>query len=94
MDTSIFKKQKAPTALPPALEQNINHRKFNSAYDLKAFASCSGEAARVDQETIDGKKVATVKDRARLRDLIKNIQSSQNKVEANLNQALGKSRAQ
>jgi hypothetical protein len=29
--------------------------------------------ARVDQETIDGKKTATMKDRARLRDLIKNI---------------------
>lgn len=28
---------------------------------------------RVDQETIEGKKTATVKDRARLRDLIKNI---------------------
>jgi hypothetical protein len=32
-----------------------------------------------------------VKDRARLRDLIKNIQSSQTRVEANLNQALVKS---
>jgi hypothetical protein len=50
--------------------------------------------ARVDQDTIEGKKVATVKDRARLRDLIKNIQQNQNKVEANLNQALGKSKDQ
>lgn len=29
--------------------------------------------SRVDADTIEGKKVATVKDRARLRNLIKNI---------------------
>lgn len=74
----------------------MNHRKFNSAYDLKAFAAANGGdvSARVDQDTIEGKKVATVKDRARLRDLIKNIQTNQNKVEANLNQALGKAKNQ
>lgn len=32
--------------------------------------------SRVDADTIEGKKVATVKDRARLRDLIKNIQNN------------------
>ena len=73
-------------------EQNTNHqRKFQSAYDLKALAAQNNDSSsRVDQDTIDGKKVATVKDRARLRDLIKNIQSSQTKVEANLNNALSK----
>ena len=91
IDNSIFKKQqKALSSAVVNQEQNTNHqRKFNSAYDLKAFAT-NESASRVDKETLDGKKVATVKDRARLRDLIKNIQSSQTRVEANLNQALNK----
>ena len=93
IESSIFKKQgKAPSTV--GQELNSNHRKFNSVYDLKALAHNGAETPRVDQETIDGKKVATVKDRARLRNLIKNIQTSQNKVEANLNDALGKSKYQ
>jgi hypothetical protein len=62
-------------------------RKYHSTYDVKALlknkevqeqnapnkATEQVRQSRVDPETIEGKKVATVKDRARLRDLIKNI---------------------
>lgn len=68
---------------------NGQHRKHGSLFDLQVpqsanpgesprYPAYSKEASvrqsyRVDQETIEGKKTATVKDRARLRDLIKNI---------------------
>lgn len=73
MDNNIFKKQLKPVT---SEQQNLNHRKFHSAVDLKGL-NVEGKDGRVDKDTIDGKKVATVKDRARLRDLIKNIQNSQ-----------------
>lgn len=55
-------------------------RKHQSLYDLQVPATApegpferQARGSRVDPETIEGKKTATVKDRARLRDLIKNI---------------------
>ena len=86
-EKSIFK-QKRPSLKPHAdVISRAHNRKYHSSYDIKAVIDAKADSSRaeqtnlneqlkhirVDPETLEGKKVATVKDRARLRDLIKNI---------------------
>ncbi len=58
-----------------ALLSNRDGRDNNAEAQINSKASVQQivRQSRVDADTIEGKKVATVKDRARLRDLIKNI---------------------